>query len=118
MVKSEGVYKVKEEQNPDGSLWIRYKAGMVACGYSQVKGIDYIETFAPVVNFTSVRVLFSIVVPLKLNLHQMDAITAFLNGDLNEVVYIGQPAGNEVGDPGTVVCKLHKSIYLLKQSPR
>ena len=118
VVSSKWVYKVKEEQQPDGSLGIRYKARMVARGFSQVEGVDYTETFAPVVKFTSVRVLLSIVSSQNLILHQMDVITAFLNGDLEEDVYMEQPLGYEKGDPSSVVCKLRKSLYGLKQAPR
>ena len=91
---------------------------MVAGGDGQVEGEDYSETYAPVVKLTSIRVILSIVTLFGLLLHQMDFVTAFLNGDLKETVYMEQPQGFEQGDPAKTVCLLLKSIYGLKQSPR
>ena len=96
----------------------RYKARLVAQGYSQLPGIDYEETFSPVVRFESVRTVIALAVQDKLKLHQMDVTTAFLNGELKEQVYMKQPEGYvEEGKEG-LVCKLRRSIYGLKQSPR
>ena len=118
VVSSKWIYKTKEEQTTDGTLGKRLKARPVACGYSQVEGIDYSETYAPVVKLTSIRVLLATVRKLKLKLHQMDFITAFLNGDLEELIYMEQLEGFEQGDPQKFVCLLLKSMYGLKQSPR
>ena len=65
----------------------------MAKGYSQVTGVEYHETFSPVVRITSIRVLLAFAVQFDLEIHQMDVRTAFLNGDLNEEIYMEQPEG-------------------------
>ena len=65
----------------------------MAKGYSQVAGIDYHETFSPVVRITSIRVLLAFAIQFDLEIHQMDVRIAFLNGDLNEEIYMDQPKG-------------------------
>ena len=107
------VFKLKMRTN--GTIE-RYKARLVARGFSQVHGVDYEETFAPVAKFKSIRVVLAIASILKYTVHQMDVKTAFLNGDLNEDIYMNVPEGLNVR-PG-LVCKLQKSLYGLKQSPR
>ena len=94
----------------------RYKARLCARGFSQEYGVDYEETFAPVVHFNSLRVFLVIAVYLKMDVQQMDVVTAFLNGVLDEEIYMKQPPGFE--KEGNLVCKLKKGIYGLKQSPR
>ena len=78
----------------------RYKARLVAQGYSQVPGIDYEETFAPVVRFESIRTVIALAAQQSLKLHQMDVKTAFLNGELKESVYMKQPEGARQGNTG------------------
>ena len=95
----------------------RYKARLVAQGYTQTHGIDYEETFAPVAKLNSIRILISLAANLDWNLHQLDVKNAFLNGKLEEVVYMKMPPGFD-GEKKDVVCKLNKSLYGLKQSPR
>jgi hypothetical protein len=78
-------------------------------------GIDYTETFALVVKWNTIRVLFALAAFYDLELFQMDAITAFLNRDLDEIIYMDLPKGYEQAG---MICKLLKSLYGLKQSPR
>ena len=89
----------------------------VARGFSQKEGIDYEETFSPVARYTSIRALMALAAKMKQNLHQMDVKTTFLNGIIEEEVYIDQPQGFKVEDPRTHVCKLNKALYGLKQAP-
>ena len=101
----------------DGSIE-RYKARLVAQDFTQTYGIDYDETFAPVVKLNSIRVLLSIAVNLDWPLLQFDIKNAFLNGDLDEEIYMRIPPGFEGKIGSGNVCKLKKSLYGLKQSPR
>ncbi|KAG6606568.1 Retrovirus-related Pol polyprotein from transposon TNT 1-94 [Phytophthora cinnamomi] len=87
-------------------------------GFSQKYGIDYDETFAPVAKFTSIRAVLSLAAKYGLKLHQMDVKTAFLNGGLDEEIYMVQPDGYVDEDHPDYVCKLKQSLYGLKQSPR
>ena len=112
-VKYKWVYKIKYKT--DGSIE-RYKARLVAKGYSQKAGIDYEETYAPVIKHDSVRAMFSIAAAYKMYMVQFDIGTTFLNGDLEEEIYMCQPEGFE--KEGGFVCKLQKSLYGLKQAAR
>ena len=96
----------------------RHKARLVAKGFTQREGIDYTETFSPVSKKDSLRIVMALVAHLDLELHQMDVKTAFLNGDLEEEVYMKQPEGFSSKDGEHLVCKLNKSIYGLKQASR
>ena len=100
----------------DGSLE-RYKAHLVVKGFTQTYGIDYSETFAPVAKLNTVRVLLSIDVNSDWQLQQLGMKNDFLNGDLKEEVFMDAPPGFE-DKFGSKVCKLKKSLYELKQSPR
>ena len=115
VIESRWVFKVKNDCNGNVE---RYKARLVAKGYSQVKGIDYNETFSPVVRFLTVRALLASGVQQKKLIHQMDVTTAFLNGKLEEDVYMYQPEGYVKAGKERLVCKLNKSLYGLKQAPR
>jgi bifunctional DNA-binding transcriptional regulator/antitoxin component of YhaV-PrlF toxin-antitoxin module len=107
------LFKLKEK--PDGSMR-RYKARLVAKGYTQRMGIDYKETYAPVVNKDSVRMILAIAAVKDLEIVHFDVKTAFLYGELEEELYMKQPEGYD--DNPDMVCKLIKSLYGLKQSPR
>ncbi|XP_015124375.1 uncharacterized protein LOC107046295 [Diachasma alloeum] len=116
-----------ENTNIIGNRWVfrtkykadaaidKFKARLVAKGYSQQYGVDFAETYAPVVRADTVRMILSTAAALNLNTIQFDVKTAFLNGDLEETIYMEQPAGFEVDDR---VCLLKKSLYGLKQAPR
>ena len=106
----------KKKDNPDGS--IRYKARLVAKGYTQIEGLDYSETYAPVLKYQSLRIMLAIANEEKMHVHHVDITTAFLYGDLKEEIYLEQPEGYKVKGREFDVCRLHKSLYGLKQSPR
>ena len=108
------VYKLKRDEHGEIS---RYKARLVAQGYTQIPGVDFHETSAPVAAFTTLRALLKIAVERSYIVHQMDVKTAFLNGTLDEEIYMKQPLGYEGKDP-SMVCQLVKSIYGLKQAQK
>ena len=112
-VSSKLVFRVK--RNVDGSIE-RFKARLVARGYSQVPGMDFDETFAPVVKLTSVRILCALASLLKLHFHHLDVDTAFLNGTLQEEIYMRLPQG--IGLNSGKFVRLLRSIYGLKQASR
>ena len=107
----------KRNVNANGEVE-RHKARLVAQGFSQKYGLDYEETFSPVVRFESIRSVIALGAQHKLQLHQMDVSTAFLNGELDEEVYMQQPEGFVEEGKEHMVCYLKRSIYGLKQSPR
>lgn len=109
---SKWVFKTKRDAN--GNIQ-KYKARLVIKGCAQKSGIDFTDTYAPVVRYSSIRFLISLACKLNLDIDQMDAVTAFLQGDLNEEIYMIQP---KYFNKGMKVCKLNKSIYGLKQASR
>jgi hypothetical protein len=96
---------------------VRFKARLVAKGFAQREGIDYTEVFAPVSKHTSLRTLLALSAAHDLEMRQIDVKTAYLNGILEEDIYMMQPPGYEDGGPG-IVCKLSRSLYGLKQAGR
>src|SRR5579859_6527020 len=92
---------------------------LVARGFSQIYGVNYRDTYAPVVKLESIRILIAIAAIYGLEIHQMDVVTAFLAGELKEEIYMEQPEGFEIGTKEEdLVCQLRKSLYGLKQAPR
>eukprot|EP00253_Pinus_taeda_P030779 PITA_30779 len=105
------LYKVK--QVVDGSVE-EHKARFVAWGFSPVEGIEYDETFAPIVRYSSIRSMLALSNQMGWNIHQMDVKTKFLNGKIEEEVYIEQPEGFEVFDHESQVCRLKRALCGLK----
>jgi len=110
------VFTIKHKM--DGTIE-RFKARLVAKGYTQTYGIDYIETFALVAKINTVRILISLVVNRDWPLYQFGVKNMFSHGDLQEEVYMKLPPGCIMQTQGNIqVCRLRKSLYGLKQSPR
>ena len=107
----------KRKLKPDGTI-DKFKARLVAKGYKQKHNVDYFDTYSLVTRIASIRILFAIASIYKLVVYQMDVKTAFLNGDLEEEIYMEQPDGYVVLGQEHKVCKLVKSLYGLKQAPK
>ena len=112
-IESKWVYKLK--YNADGEI-ARYKARLVAKGYTQVNGLDYNETYAPVTRLETIRLLFGLAVEKDWEIHQIDVKTAYLHGDLDEEIYMEPPEGLDI--PDGMVLQLDKAIYGLRQAGR
>jgi hypothetical protein len=109
------IYKAKV--NPDGSIY-KYKARLVAKGFAQECGVDYFETFAPVARHDTIRLLIALAAQKRWKIHQLDIKSAFLNGELEEDIFVEQPEGFQLSSDPDCVCKLKKALYGLKQAPR
>jgi hypothetical protein len=113
-LQNKRVYRLKEEHG--GKKW--YKAKLVVKGFTQKKGIEFDEIFSIVVKMTSIRTILSLVEVEYLHLEQLYVKTFFLQGDLEEEIYMQHPHGYEVKEKENLVCRLKKSLYGLKQAPR
>ena len=115
IVRCKWVYKIKRDEKGNVS---RYKARLVAQGFTQVPGVDYVDTFAPVAKFSTLRVLLALAAQLDLEIHQMDVKNAYLNGTLTETIYMRQPPGFIDPEQPKHVCRLARGLYGLRQSGR
>jgi hypothetical protein len=107
----------RNKLNEDGHV-TRNKARLVCKGYAQVEGIDFEETFAPVARMEAICLLLAYACSKNIKMYQMDVKSTFLNGELEEEVYIEQPEGFQLSENADYVCKLKKALYGLKQAPR
>jgi hypothetical protein len=114
-IKTRWIFKVKPGTNGQNP---RYKARLVAKGFSQRPGIDFTETYAPVVKMDSLRTVLSLVAARDLDIMQLDIKTAFLYGEVDEEIYLSQPEGFVAAGKESLVCRLNKCLYGLKQAPR
>lgn len=109
------VYKLKKDTS--GNI-IKHKARLVAKGYVQKQGVDYDEVFAPVTRLETVRLLLALAARNEWEVHHLDVKSAFLNGELQELVFVSQPPGFEVKNKEHLVYQLVKALYGLHQAPR
>ena len=115
MIETKWVFRNKQDQ--DGIV-VRNKARLVAQGYTQVEGLDFRETYAPVARLEAVMILLPYAYAHNIKFYQMDVKSAFLNGYINELVYVEQPPSFEDEKKPNHVYKLRKALYGLKQAPR
>ena len=108
---------LRKKLKPDGTI-NKFKARLVAKGFKQKADLDFFDAFSSVTRITSIRLLIAIVAIHDLKIHQMDLKTTFLNGDLEEEIYMDQPKGFVVAGQKSKVCKLTRSLYGLKQAPK
>lgn len=111
-----GKWVFKHKLNPDGTLE-RYKAPWVVCGFTQRAGVDFQETFTPVVKPATIRTVLTIAASKQWPTRQLDVLNAFLHGHIEEYVLCRQPIGFIDPEQPQVVCRLDKSLYGLKQVP-
>jgi hypothetical protein len=109
------VYKLK--RNSEGEIF-KHKARLVAKGYVQKQGVDFEEVFAPVARLDTIRMILAFAANRGWEVHHLDVKTAFLNGDLEEEVYVAQPEGYVEKGKEKMVLKLSKALYGLRQAPR
>src|SRR6266498_3782060 len=115
VIGTKWVFRNKQDEN---GVVTRNKARLVAQGFTQIEGLDFGETYAPVVRLESIRILTAFATHHNFKLYQMDVKSAFLNGPIQELVFVKQPPGFEDPNKPNHVYKLHKALYGLKQAPR
>jgi hypothetical protein len=115
VVGSKWVFRNKQDEH---GVAIRNKARLIVKGYSQVKGFNFDETFAPVARLESIRMLLAYATHHDFKLYQIDIKSAFLNGPIKEEVYVEQPPGFKSEGYPNHVYKLHKALYVFKKVPR
>ncbi|GJS31858.1 putative reverse transcriptase domain-containing protein [Tanacetum coccineum] len=115
IIGSKFVFRKKRDAT---EIVIKNKERLVARGYNQQEGIDYDETFAPVVRLEAIMIFLAFAIYMNFTLYQKDVKSAFLNGNLKEEVYVKQPPGFEINEFPNHICKLDKALYGLKQAPR
>jgi hypothetical protein len=114
-VTSKWIYKIKHTVD---EIIERHKMRFIARGFSRVEGIDYDNTFTHVARYTSIRMIISPATSMGWRVHHMYVKTTFLNGDIEEELYIKQPDGFVIHEKESHVCMLKKALYGLKQPPR
>jgi hypothetical protein len=114
VIGTKWVFQNKKDEN---GLIVRNKVRLVAQGYSQVEGLDFDETFAPIARLEAIQILFTYATSYNIKLYEMDLKSAFLNGKINELVYVEQPPDFEDSKKSNHVYKLSKVLYGLKQAP-
>lgn len=115
LIGSRWVFKLKRSETGDV---VKHKARLVAQGYNQRYGIDYVDVFAPVTRQETLRALLAVAGKERMVLHHLDVKTAYLHGTIEEEIYMRQPPGYEVAGKEDMVCRVRRSIYGLKQSAR
>ena len=115
VIDTKWVFRNKQDEH---GIVTRNKARLVAKGFTQIEGLDFGETYAPVARLESIRILLAYASHHDFKLYQMDVKSAFLNGPLSELVYVEQPPDFEDPKYPNHVYKLHKALYGLKQAPR
>ena len=114
-LSSKWVFKRKRKV---GESIDKYKTRLVTKGYKQIEGLNFFDTYSPVTRINSIRMLLAIAALRNLEINQIDVKTAFLNGELDEEIYIEQSEGFSAPGQGNKVYKLVKSLYELKQAPK
>jgi hypothetical protein len=113
VIGTKWVFRNKQDEN---GIIVRNKARLVAQGYSQVKGLDFDETFTLVARLEAIQILLAYATSHNIKLYQMDVKSAFLNGKINELAYVKQPPDFEDSKKSNHVYKFSKALYGLKQA--